>query len=197
MVELHTFLCSVSGGAREPEAAKQIVSPTCPRSCTSWMRQASTGQGWWTKLTSYDISTSCKKWGWGQNEGSLNWTESAMVSSTLKNSSGSRQQMDSWIPKTTCSQNVHHHIRKEKRRAQGRLEDLREISRIVDNKEMWDRFHSIVKKARGGSSPSKDQLRFGMTCVLVSLLYSSYQRPGAACKPRNQHTRRVNTGRPN
>ena len=66
---------------------------------------------------------------------------------------------------STSVKNWKSSLRKEKRRlAQGRLEDLSELSndmsetsRIVDNKEMY----SIVKKARGGSSPSKDQLRFG------------------------------------
>ena len=107
MVDFHTFLCSVSGGAREPEAAKQIVTDV---SKVLYFLDA-TGIDWTRLVDKTNVLRYLNKlqeMGVGA-EGritKINWTASAMVSSTLKNSSESRQQMDSWIPKTTCSQSA-------------------------------------------------------------------------------------------
>ena len=40
MVGFHSFLCSVSGGAREPEAAKQIVNWTASAVLSSTLKNA-------------------------------------------------------------------------------------------------------------------------------------------------------------
>ena len=192
MVGFHSFLCSVSGGAQEPEVAKQIVTDVSKVLYFLDLTEID-----WTKLadeinvlqyfnklqqiTKLDRIGSALKY--IKEICGQQLADGIMDSKDYLRSVGILERM------STSVKNWKSSLRKDKRRlAQGRLEDLSElsndmseISRIVDNKEIWDRFHSIVKKARGGSSPSKDQLRFGMSCVLVSLLYSSYQRPGAAC----------------
>ena len=161
----------MSGGAWEP-AAKQIVT-ACPRSYTEidWTKLADEinvlryfnklqqmgvgGEGRITKLDRIGSALKYIKEICGQQ-----LVDGIMDSEDYLRSVGILERM------STSVKNWKSSLRKEKRRlAQGRLEDLSELSndmsetsRIVDNKEMWDRFHSIVKKARGGSSPSKDQL---------------------------------------
>lgn len=78
-------------------------------------------------------------------------------------------------------------MRKQKKMlARRRLEELSEtnldvelIKAVQSNVKMWEQFDEIVTSITSTMSTTERKLKFAMTAVLLSVLFGSWQRPGA------------------
>jgi hypothetical protein len=57
---------------------------------------------------------------------------------------------------------------------------MADITKVVDNSHMWDRFRDVIVKAKDRVALGRTDLRFAMASVLMAIMYRNAQRPGAA-----------------
>ena len=79
-------------------------------------------------------------------------------------------------------------LRKQKKKlAAHRLEKLSEeslnfddVKNFVENKSMWARSDGVINELMDNEDVSDDDVKFVMACLMITVLFKLWQRPGAA-----------------